>query len=99
VCTKIGIELPEPDVGVVKVASADEVTVVESIVLCQIGSLAPGASAQVTITVQTTAAGTMVNAAVVTPDDETPGDNTSTVSTGVLEPAAQAVALTPAFTG
>jgi hypothetical protein len=41
----------------------------------------------------------MVNAAVVTPDDETPGDNTSTVSTGVLEPAAQAVALTPAFTG
>ena len=71
-----------------------------TLIICQFGLLAKnGGSAQVQITVLTLQAGTVVNTAVVTPDDSTPDDNTSTVTTGVIEPAAQAVAVTPAFTG
>jgi uncharacterized repeat protein (TIGR01451 family) len=145
VCARINIEpLPDPDVAVVKTASASQVTVGENItytitvtntgqvstsatiiddvptgallvsmsdechtdppeypdtVFCQLGTLKPGQSATVTITVQTTVAGTVVNTAVVTPNDETPDDNTSTVSTDVLEPAATAVNVQPNFTG
>lgn len=68
-------------------------------IFCQVGTLEPGQSRTVTIVVQTTVAGTVVNTAVVTPNDETPGDNVSTVTTQVLEPAAQAITVTPRFTG
>jgi uncharacterized repeat protein (TIGR01451 family) len=70
-----------------------------TLLICQFGLIQPGGSATVQVTVMPTAAGTVVNTAVVTPDDSTPDDNTSTVSTAVIEPAAQAVAVTPAFTG
>lgn len=70
-----------------------------NLIICQFGSLAPGATAQVTITVRTTVAGTVVNTGIVTPEDDTPNDNTSTVSTIVVAPAALAVVVTPTFTG
>jgi uncharacterized repeat protein (TIGR01451 family) len=69
------------------------------VLTCDVGTLDSGESAAVTVTVTPTQAGTVVNTAVVTPDDDTPNDNTSTVSTAVIEPAAQAVAVQPTFTG
>jgi len=71
-----------------------------TLIICQLGLLAKNGGAEaVQITVTPLAAGTVTNTAVVTPDDDTPDDNTSTVTTNVIAPAAQAVAVTPAFTG
>jgi uncharacterized repeat protein (TIGR01451 family) len=48
-------------------------------VTCNVGTLEPGGDASVTITVMPLTPGVdIVNTAVVTPDDETPNDNTST---------------------
>jgi uncharacterized repeat protein (TIGR01451 family) len=85
-------------------------------VTCELGTLAVGGSATVHITVTPTGpAGTaIVNTAVVTPDDETPGDNTSTwtidgvnvLAAEVIKPVAPptptpaaAIAVAPNFTG
>jgi uncharacterized repeat protein (TIGR01451 family) len=67
-------------------------------VTCDLGTLGVGASSAVTINVTPTQPGTVSNTAVVTPDDVTPGDNTSTWVIGNIEAAAEVV-IQPAFTG
>jgi uncharacterized repeat protein (TIGR01451 family) len=77
-------------------------------VTCNVGTLAPGGDASVTITVVALTPGEdIVNTAVVTPDDETPGDNTSTwtitgpnvLPASVEKPAVVPVVAAPTFTG
>lgn len=78
-------------------------------VTCDVGTLAPSASTSVQITVVPTVAGQdIVNTAVVTSDDATPGDNASTWTISgpnvspadVVAPIAPVpVAVAPAFTG
>jgi uncharacterized repeat protein (TIGR01451 family) len=77
-------------------------------VTCNVGTLAPGGDASVTITVMPLTPGEdIVNTAVVTPDDETPGDNTSTwtipginvLPANVERPVVTPVVAAPTFTG
>jgi uncharacterized repeat protein (TIGR01451 family) len=78
-------------------------------VTCNVGTLAPGDSASVTITVMPLTAGVeIVNTATVTPDDVTPEDNTSTwtiTGPNVLPadasktPVVTPVVAAPTFTG
>jgi len=80
--------------------SAPGCTFAAPVVTCDVGTLNAGESASVTVTVIPTQAGTVANTATVTPDDDTPSDNTSTWTIGnVQAAAAEAVAVQPTFTG
>ena len=69
-------------------------------VTCELGTLAVGEDVTVHITVTPNTSGTLVNTATVTPDDETPNDNTSTWTIGDVQVAAAgAVTGTPKLTG
>jgi uncharacterized repeat protein (TIGR01451 family) len=67
-------------------------------VRCDLGTLAVGGSSVVTVTVTPTQPGTVSNTAVITPNDVTPGDNSSTWVVGNIQAAAEVV-IQPAFTG
>ena len=67
-------------------------------VTCNLGTLGVGASSAVTINVTPTTPGTVSNTATITPNDITPGDNSSTWVVGTIQAAAEVV-VQPAFTG
>ncbi len=67
-------------------------------VTCDAGTLTVGQSKAFTVNVTPTVAGTVSNTATVTPNDETPADNTSTWTIGNIQ-AAAAIAVQPTFTG
>lgn len=80
--------------------SAPGCTFASPTLTCALGTLTSGQSKAVTVTVTPTAAGTVSNTAVVTPNDNTPDDNTSTWVIGSIEAApATATVVQPSFTG
>lgn len=52
--------------------------------MCSLGSIAPGNTVTITMTVTPITPGSIINGATVTPSDATPADNTSTSSVSVL---------------
>jgi len=60
-------------------------TIATGIVTCTSSNLAPGGTLAFSVTVKANAAGTITNTAVVSPTDNTPEDNTSTVNTLVSQ--------------
>lgn len=73
--------------GVTFVSASDGCTHVAGVVDCELGTLTPGASAEVTIAVTPRRAGAITNTAVVgsAVADPDPGDNTATATTTVVK--------------
>jgi uncharacterized repeat protein (TIGR01451 family) len=73
--------------GVTFVSASDGCTQVAGVVDCELGTLAPGASAEVTIAVTPRRAGAITNTAVVGSSvaDLDPGDDTATATTTVVK--------------